>query len=152
MLPDIIVNDQIVDRDTFRAGIVELERTLGLHEQVDCPLKHHFAPGVYAREILLPAGSVVVGKIHRHGHLNIISKGSGFVATEFGREYFNAPHTFTSEPGTKRAVHAITDVIWTTIHLTEETDLKVIEEQIIAPSYDALDALEHDTQPTGVLA
>jgi len=137
-LPDLLVKDEVVDRDAFRSGILQLEHELGQHEQVDCPLKHHFAPGVYAREILLPAGSVVIGKIHRHGHLNIISKGSGFVATEFGRDYFNAPYTFTSEPGTKRAVHAITDVIWTTIHLTEETDLAKIEAQIIAPSYDLL--------------
>ena len=37
-------------------------------------------------------------------------------------------------------VHAITDVIWTTIHLTEKTDLVEIENEIIAPDYETLDA------------
>jgi hypothetical protein len=139
-LPDILTQDVAVDRDTFRDSILQLQEVFGAYDQVDCPLKHHFAPGVYAREISVPAGTLCVGKIHIHSHLNIISKGSGFVATETGREYFNAPYTFTSEVGTKRAVHAITDVIWTTIHLTEKTDLAEIEAEIIAPDYETLDA------------
>jgi hypothetical protein len=40
-----------------------------------------------------------------------------------------------SEPGTKRAVYAETDVVWTTIHPTEETDLEKIEEEVIAKTF-----------------
>ena len=40
-----------------------------------CPVQHHFAPGAYGREMTLPAGLVVVGKIHKHAHINVISKG-----------------------------------------------------------------------------
>jgi hypothetical protein len=105
-----------------------------------CPVTHHFAPGLYAREILLPAGSVVVGKIHRHAHINTISKGRVSVATEFGLQEYVAPYTFVSKPGTKRAVVAHEDTIWTTYHPTEETDLAKIEEYVIAPSYEALEA------------
>tara|TARA_R110000868_G_scaffold48984_1_gene158360 strand:- start:83 stop:538 length:456 start_codon:yes stop_codon:yes gene_type:complete len=140
MLPSLLDQDAVVDRDTFRDQIQNLQNVFLTYDQVDCPVTHHFAPGVYAREIRVPAGTIVIGKIHIHAHLNIISKGSGFVATETGREYFNAPYTFTSQVGTKRAVHAITDVIWTTIHLTEKTDLAEIEAEIIAPDYETLDA------------
>ena len=140
MLPAIFDHEGEIDRDTFRAGILQLQDILGAYDQVECPLVHHCAPGVYAREIRVPAGTLCVGKIHIHSHLNIISHGSGFVATETGREYFNAPYTFVSDVGTKRAVHAITDVIWTTIHLTEKTDLAEIEAEIIAPDYETLDA------------
>ena len=140
MLPSLLDQDAVVDRDKFRDQIQNLQDIFLAYDQVDCPLVHHFAPGVYAREIRVPAGTIVIGKIHIHAHLNIISKGSGFVATETGREYFNAPYTFTSQVGTKRAVHAITDVIWTTIHLTEKTDLAEIEAEIIAPDYETLDA------------
>lgn len=148
MLNLVLADPAVVDRAAFREGIVQLQDEWRELEQVDCPLKHHFAPGVYAREILLPAGSMVIGKIHKHAHLNIISRGRGFVATEFGREYFNAPHTFVSEPGTKRAVHAITDVIWTTIHPTDETDLVKIEQYVISPTYDALAAEKPPEQIT----
>ena len=104
-----------------------------------CPITHHFAPGLYAREIFIPAGTVIIGKIHRHAHVNTISSGRVVVATEFGTEEFKAPHTFVSQPGTKRAVVALDDTVWTTYHPTEETDLEKIEAYVIAPTYEALE-------------
>jgi len=104
-----------------------------------CPVTHHFAPGLYAREIFIPAGTLIIGKIHRHAHVNTISKGRVVVATEFGKHELSAPCTFVSRPGTKRAVVAQEDTIWTTYHPTEETDLEKIEAQVIAPSFEALE-------------
>lgn len=138
-----------------RADIVRLEKAIldlnGGHDGADqCPLTHHFAPKVYGREILLPAGSDVVGKIHRHAHLNVIVKGRALVATEFGSHEVKAGDIFVSDPGTKRAVHAIEDTVWMTIHPNEADtqDLEQIEEYVIAPSYDALSF--EDTKKVGV--
>ncbi|MDE2099303.1 MAG: hypothetical protein KGL39_18765 [Patescibacteria group bacterium] len=102
------------------------------------PVTHHFAPGSYGREIFIPQGHVVVGKIHKHAHLNVLSQGRVAVLTEQGVEEFQAPRTWVSVPGTKRVVFAHTDVVWTTIHVTPETDLTKIEEHVIAKDYDAL--------------
>ena len=102
-----------------------------------CPTKHHFAPGLYAREILIPAGVVIVGKIHRHAHVNTISQGHVTVATEFGTQELRAPVSFVSVPGTKRAVFAHEDTVWTTYHPTTETDLAKIEDLVIAPTFEA---------------
>jgi hypothetical protein len=101
------------------------------------PLKHWLAPGIYAREIHLPGGTVVVGKIHRHRHLNIISQGSITCYTEFGLETHTAPASFISEPGTKRVVLTHEDAIWTTIHPnpTNETDISKLEEMFVALEY-----------------
>ena len=104
-----------------------------------CPVTHHFAPGLYAREILLPAGVRIIGKIHYHAHVNTISKGRVTVFTEFGSQELTAPVTFVSKPGTKRAVVAHEDTIWTTYHPTDETDLAKIEEAVIAPSFEAFE-------------
>lgn len=106
-----------------------------------CPLKHHFAPGLYAREIFIPAGILIIGKIHRHSHVNTISKGKVVVATEFGLEELTAPHSFVSQPGVKRSVLALEDTIWTTYHPTDETDLDKIEEYVIAPSFEDFDKM-----------
>lgn len=104
----------------FRQTIFDLKDTmLSATMHVDFPVTQYFAPGMYAREIFLPAGSVVVGKIHKHAHLNLISKGRGVCVTEQGRVRFEAPHMFISQPGTMRAVHSETDVIWTTFHATD---------------------------------
>jgi len=126
----------------LQASVVDAARaegkevTLG-NTDAECPVRHHFAPGLYAREIFIPAGHVIVGKIHRHAHINTISKGRVVVATEFGNQSYSAPVTFVSQPGTKRAVVAQEDTIWTTYHPTNETNLAKIEEQVIAPSFEA---------------
>ena len=124
----------------------------------DCVVTHHFAPiddkygcCTYARQMFIPKGTLIIGKIHRHQHLNFILQGKVSVATEFGKKYFEAPCTFVSEVGLKRAVFAEEDTIWTTIHLTQyssEADLDKIEDEVIAPTYkeigmiDSIDVLK----------
>lgn len=108
----------------------------------DLPLTHRFAPGAYAREMFVPKGSVVIGKIHKHAHLNFVMKGKALILTEDGPMMIEAPFTLVSKAGTKRLAVAIEDLVWTTVHVTEETDLERIEEQVIAKSYDDLIALE----------
>lgn len=106
-----------------------------------CPIKHHWAPGVYGREIFIPAGTVIVGKIHKHAHLNCISQGLVMVATPFGVETLQAPANFISKPWTKRAVYALEDTVWTTIHPTDKTTVAEVEADIIAASFDEAPAL-----------
>jgi hypothetical protein len=106
-----------------------------------CPIKHHWAPGVYGREIFIPAGTVIIGKIHRHAHLNCISQGLVMVATPFGVETLQAPLNFISKPWTKRAVYALEDTIWTTIHPTEKLSVEEVESEIIAASFDEAPAI-----------
>lgn len=104
---------------------------------VECPLQHSFIDGVYVRTIFIPAGTVIVGKIHKHSHANILSQGEVVVFTEEGgREYLKGPLTMTSPAGCKRAVYAITDTTWTTIHRTDETDLDKVEDWVIAKTYE----------------
>ena len=120
----------------LQGEMLEMENIVG-----ECEVKHIFAPGVYAREMTIPKGIVIIGKIHKHRHVNIISKGSAEVMTEFGKVHIQAPCTFVSEVGTKRAVLALEDVVWTTIHPTNETDLAKIEDEVIAKSYDEIVSL-----------
>lgn len=105
----------------------------------DFPVVHHFAPGLYARQMTIPKGGLIIGKIHRHAHINTLSKGRVWVVTEFGKEELCAPLTFVSVPGTKRLVLAQEETVWTTYHPTDETDLERIEAHVIAPTYEALE-------------
>ncbi len=125
-----------------RETIAAFQAVLEPLEQVDCPLTHTFAPGMYAREILLPADIFIVGKIHKHAHLNIVTRGLVTVVTEFGRRLIDArerPVTFTSDAGTKRALYVHEETVWTTIHAVHSTDLAEIEREIIAPDFQELD-------------
>jgi hypothetical protein len=125
-----------------RSQILAFQGVLAELPQIDCPLKHTFAPGMYAREILLPADTFIVGKIHKHAHLNIVTRGRCTVVTEFGRREIdatNGPVTFTSDAGAKRALYVHEETVWTTIHAVQSTDLAEIEREIIAPDYQELD-------------
>lgn len=113
--------------------ILQLQAEMLELPQVELPLVHTFSHGVYARTISIPADTQVIGKMHQHAHLNIISVGVVDVATTDGVIRYVAPCVFESPAGCKRALYTIEPTVWTTIHLTEETDLEKIEAQIIIP-------------------
>jgi hypothetical protein len=103
-------------------------------------LWHHFAPGLYARELWIPADSFVVGKIHKHEHLAMLVYGTASIADEFDNVKMSGPCLFKSKAGVKRALYTHEDCLFITFHPTELTDLEAIEEHVIAPSYEAYEA------------
>ena len=127
----------------LRSNIKALEIQALKQEQLKLEPVHYFSKGLYARELTLPAQSVVTGKIHKHPHLNVILKGECRVTTPFGTETLTGPCIFESKPDTKRAVYAVTETTWITFHPTEKTDLKEIEEDIILPDYSDVLNLEN---------
>ena len=110
----------------------------GEAQEQECPVTHRFTPGCYLREILMPKGTLIVGKIHATEHFNVILTGEVTVATAEGVEHFKAPHTFISKAGIQKVVFCHSDCQWQTVHVTEETDLLEIENQVIVDSYDQL--------------
>lgn len=71
---------------------------------------------------------------HRYAHPNILSAGAVQVYTEFeGLVEYRAPHTFISKAGVKRVILALEDAVWTTVHVTNSTDLADIEREVIIP-------------------
>lgn len=115
--------------------IIELERLM-LHSGavVDIKTTHYFAPGVYAREIFVPAGVAFVGSLHKTEHLSVVSLGRILIASELYTAEFKAPHTFVAPIGMKRCGFALEDTVWTTFHPTNERDLAAIEDHFIAKS------------------
>jgi hypothetical protein len=114
----------------------ELEAEMRTYPQVEIPPVHRFAPGMYAREITIPAGTLLTGKIHRFAHINVISKGDISVWTEHeGVRRIQAPYTFVAPPGTRRIGYAHTDTVWTTFHANPEDtqDLEQLETLLIEP-------------------
>jgi|TARA_R110000765_G_scaffold307307_1_gene401161 hypothetical protein len=125
-------------RAELRGSVLELEDILAQEPQYAGEVTHHFAPGLYGREIFMAKDSMVVGKIHKSAHINSILTGTCTVVTEYGNELLEGPCVWVSKPGIKRAVYNHTDVRWVTYHPTEETNLTKIEAEVIAPSYDNL--------------
>jgi hypothetical protein len=129
-----------MDREDLREMVGFIEKKLmEFGETTEVPVKHNFSRNVYAREMKMPAGMLIVGKIHRYENLNILSEGEVSVLSQDGVMRVKAPFTFVSGPGSKRAIYAHSDVTWTTIHGTPERDLAKIEDEVIAKSYDQIE-------------
>jgi quercetin dioxygenase-like cupin family protein len=146
---DVTAGLQALEQTRRRSQILAFEAALRQHpeavvgDSAQFPLTHHFAPGMYLREIEIPAGSLVVGKIHKEEHLVVLLQGALRLYTEAGgMQEVRAPMVLVSPPGAKRAALALEDVRWVTCHANpaDTHDLEALEEAIIAPSYAAYDA------------
>lgn len=101
---------------------------------VELDTDHHFAPGVYARVMKAPAGTVVVGKAHRDDHICILLKGSLTVTMENGStKYMSAPAIWTAKGGQKKVGFVHEDLEFVNVHPTDTEDLDVIESKVIIP-------------------
>lgn len=117
---------------SHRDIVTALELEMFKLPQLALPVTHYFTPGLYARELFIPAGTFLTGKIHKHEHLCVMSQGDMTVLLENGIRRIQAPFTCKSPPGTKRIAYAHSDTIWTTFHATTETDIDKIEELLTA--------------------
>lgn len=108
--------------------------------------KNYFSEHIYVREMLIKAGSAVVGKKHKTRHLNILVSGKLSIWTVQGKVTLIGPCIFESLPGVQKTVYAHTDVMYLTIHPTDEKDLDALEGECIVPTeqeslFPELDAL-----------
>jgi len=117
-----------------RNSILELENIMRTMPQVELRTDHYFADGMYARVLSRPAGTLIVGKVHKREHFYIIAKGKVMV----GKEVYEAGTVIVSKPGTKRAVLALEDSVCLTVHRTKKRNLDKIEKQLIEPDSTAL--------------
>ena len=118
------------------------EISQGNMQPAECPVVHRFADNCYLREILMPKGTLIVGKIHKTQHFNVILTGSCSVYTRDGVEHYTAPATFISDAGVQKVVLCHEDVRWQTLHVTDKTDLAEIEKDVIEETDTQIEVLE----------
>jgi hypothetical protein len=96
--------------------------------QIDCPLEHFFAPGMYVRKLTIQADAYVLGKKHRHQHPTMLTKGEATINTDAGMVRITAPHIWISQEGAQRCE-------FVTVHLNPDDtqDLDAIEAEHIVP-------------------
>lgn len=118
--------------------IEQLENSILLAEveQPNCPITHNFSQGVYVREITMPADSLIVGHEHKTKHLNIISKGHCRLLDIDTGEIIEiqAPYIFESEAGVRKVLYIEEECVWSTVHVTNTTDLDELEAELITKS------------------
>jgi hypothetical protein len=106
-------------------------------EPVELPLTHRFTPGLYAREIFMPAGTLLTSRIHNTEHPYVVLEGRVRVFIDgVGVQELVAGHVGVTKAGTRRVLYIVEDCRWVTFHpLVEgeesEADLAQIEARII---------------------
>lgn len=106
------------------------EYLLLLPERTEFRVEHEVTDGMYLRKLLIPAGTLLVGKVHlKHCH-NVVAAGDISVLTETGSKRVQAGFTGMSQPGTQKLGFAHTDTVFINVFRTDKTELADIEAEI----------------------
>jgi mannose-6-phosphate isomerase-like protein (cupin superfamily) len=133
--PTTDLAEQPTDLGAIDPRIERLEAELIGLEQVECPLVHRFAPGVYLREITMPTGTFIIGQRHRTEHFNIVLRGRARVKMGDDSVVEIGPGmTFVSPAGCRKILYIIEEMVWQTIHPTKETNFEQLEAMLIEKS------------------
>lgn len=99
--------------------------------EIDLCVVHHFAGGVYAKQMVLPANHYAVKHSHDYDHLSILSSGKVMVDIDGESAEYTAPACITIKANQKHRIVAIEDSVWFCIHATDETDPDKVDEVLI---------------------
>lgn len=110
-----------------KQDIERIELAMLMKDQVDCPVIHRFGPGIYIRELFVPADTIAVGHYQKTEHLNIMLTGKVTVLEADGstRE-ITAPTIFVGKPGRKIG-YVQEPMVWLNVYSTTETDVEKLE-------------------------
>lgn len=105
--------------DHIEAAIMEIEKSF----PSEIPTFHRFTPGMYIREIHVPAGCIFTSVTHKTEHPFVISAGVCDICNEVGEvNRYGAPFTGITKPLTRRVFLVQDDMVFTTFHATDITD------------------------------
>ncbi len=148
----------VIATDERRKKINNLETAMLQEDQVDIPVEHRFSGGIYAREITIPKGTLLTGRIHKFDHFDIMLSGDVTVSTDSGEvKRLTGLNIMEGKAGKKRAGFAHEDTHWITFHSAEERDPEEMYEFLTCGSFEELDdfnfmlesamaQIEHDEQ------
>jgi hypothetical protein len=115
------------ERERTPEEFEEVEAKMFTMEQSECPVTHTFGPGVYIREVRLPAGALVLGAEQRFHHMNIFISGKILMVQPDGTHVeMTAPQMFVGSPGRKMG-YVLEDAVWLNVYPTEERDVETLE-------------------------
>lgn len=113
--------------------IDQLEKVMADYPTVNCQLNHRFTPGLYTREIFMPAGALITSLIHKTTHPFFILKGRVSVFSDNdGEQILEAPYIGITTPGTRRVLYIHEDCVWATAHPTDVVPDDSSEESVLA--------------------
>lgn len=130
------INQKLIELPTVRQRVNAIEAEMKKQPQLELRHENYFSLGIYARALYIPAGTILVGKIHKYPQLNFLMQGTMQVLVGEEVKQITAPFIVNSPAGTKRIAQVLTDCLWVTVHSTNLTDVDEIESHFIAQDED----------------
>jgi len=94
---------------------------------IDPRTAHHFAAGVYVREMDLLAGQSAKTHMHNYDHLSILGKGEVEVEVDGITTHYTAPACILIKAGAVHGLFALSDSTWFCAHAAEEDFIEVLD-------------------------
>jgi quercetin dioxygenase-like cupin family protein len=116
--------------------ILQIEAQILQMPQVELPIEHYHIDGVYARSMFIPAGTLLTGKIHNFESIAILAKGTIRITNGTESYVISEGHIMVDQPGVKRLGYAETDVVFITVHRTDNTEIKAIEDELVSATFE----------------
>ena len=91
-------------------------------------VKHHFAAGVYAKEMVFTPEYDFKQHAHKYDHMSILAKGSALVEVNGIHTHYKAPAVIEIKKELSHTVIALEPCVWYCIHPTDLTDPDEIDE------------------------
>lgn len=103
--------------------------------QVDCPVRHEFANGLYYREFSVPRGTFVIGRCHKEESFSVLLKGKARVLIDGLVHNLVAPMILPCSKGLNKIAVVEEDMVWGSFHAnpTNEKDPDKIEDLLLEP-------------------
>ncbi len=99
-------------------------------------IHHHFSgqpdgKGVYAKEMRIAAGKLIVTHAHPYDHMSILACGAVLLTVDGISSELRGPAVVPIAKGKMHGIRGITDAVWFCIHSNVETDPAKIDAAIL---------------------
>lgn len=115
-----------------RKSVERLEAHLLQFPEVEIKTEHRFVPGLYIRQITIPAGATCTGAACKFEHFSVMVRGRMFALSEGAMREIAGYNEWIAPAGVKRVGIAIEETVWYCVYPNpdDERDLNVLEERI----------------------
>lgn len=119
-----VPNGQLAFFTRFDDDLVdEMQAFMQTMPQCEEQLVHRFSPGLYSRELTLPAAAICISLVHNTEHQYVVSKGTAVVWSKTrGVQIMRAPCAGVTLAGERRIFFVQEEFRITNFHATTETD------------------------------
>jgi len=131
LLPADQPAEMITVEDSVCYGIASHETDVVPLDEESTQMEHFFSEGIYARKMVISAGTRVPTHKHVYDHLSILAQGRVRVAVGPVSKEYVAPAMIEIKKNIAHTIMAVEDSVWFCVHATTATDVESLEQTII---------------------